>query len=211
LRFEKEQSMKIKASGWLHMRLDTLLLLVTLATVAVAYYTAQNDRRKWHSTLNRVETACGLPPIQDVMKLEIAPMSKPNRFMSNASESRFEWMVWVPYGGAKVVGYTDQPMHDPLEAIGTKQIGFGRHKVAIVFKRRDQPTRLLVDGEELFSRKNDRSWNISLPASVSVGGSVQPPNDSSAVLFMALGHVRLEANEAYDASKHQFGLKVWLE
>jgi hypothetical protein len=89
-----------------------------------------------------------------------------------------------------------------------KQIGFGRHRLAI--GTHSKQTQLKVDGEVLFSRVNDRSWNIAMPAALSLRGSVHP-SGSREVIFMARGHVRLAADEAYDADKHQFGLKVWLE
>ncbi|MDX1927654.1 MAG: hypothetical protein SFV81_14125 [Pirellulaceae bacterium] len=83
----------------------------------------------------------------------------------------------------------------------------GRHRIALVG---DKPNtihpELTLAGKKIIERDQ---VTIRLPGDA-LSGYIQPVPPKPELIFRALGSVRLQADEEYDAVKHRFGLQVWI-
>jgi hypothetical protein len=192
-------------SIFFRMRLGTLMMLVALAGVGSAYYTAHANRVRWQSKLNRTETAIGLPRISDLEKLEVIATTDPAR--QGYLGTQASWMIWVPFGSKGSLRYATKNLTSEFPSgFSEVKLGQGRHTVVLTQERGIWD--LAVDKVSLFRGEPTRDWNISLPWKHRLGSRSQPTK--SEVLLHAVGSVRLTIDEEYDRAKHSFGLKIWL-
>ena len=185
----------------LTLRLDTLLLLMTLAAVGAAYFKSHRSRVDWQARLNRIEAASGLPRVHDVLKLEVsAARNKDKEFTA--------WTIWVPVGQTcRLRVATTELIAEFPAKYDEYTLKTGRHRIAVYCDRISGRTELTLDDDKVVDR--DRT-TISLPIESSLRGFVQPTRAKSEMIFRGYGSVRLRADEEYDAVKHRFGLQVWV-
>jgi len=185
----------------LTLRLDTVLLLMTLAAVGVAYLKSYRSRVEWQSRLNRVEASSGLPLVHDVLKLEIASARK------NEKE-HLAWTVWVPLRHTCRLRVATTELVDEFPTkFDEYSLNAGRHRVAVFCDRISGKSELTIDGKKVVDRERT---TISLPSAFSLREFVQPVQPKSELIFRAFGSVRLRADEEYDPVKHRFGLQIWV-
>ena len=184
----------------LTVRLDTVLLLMTLAAVAAAYYRSNASRVEWQSRLNRIETSSGLPRVHDVLKLEVAECRR-------TEEELHAWMVWVPVGqSCRIRTATIELVEEFPSKFEEHRLTAGRHRIAVVCDRHSDHAELTIDSKNAIERERT---SVSLPGDY-LRGYVQPSQPKPELIFRALGNVRLKADEEYDPVKHRFGLQVWV-
>ena len=184
----------------LTVRLDTVLLLMTLAAVAAAYYRSSASRVEWQSRLNRIETSVGLPRVHDVLKLEVAECR-------HAEEELHAWMVWVPVGQSCRIRLATTELVDEFPSkFEEHRLTSGRHRIAIVCDRDSVHAEVTIDSKKVIERERT---SVSLPGDY-LRGYVQLTGSKPELIFRALGNVRLKADEEYDPVKHRFGLQVWI-
>ena len=183
----------------LTLRLDTVLLLMTLACVGAAYFKSYESRVKWQSRLNRIEASSGLPRVHDVLKLEVAAARK-------IEPEYLAWTVWVPVGQACRIRVATKELVDEFPSkFDEYRLSAGRHRIAFFFDRISHKAELTIDGKKVVDQ--DRA-TISLPCDF-LSRFVQPKRPKSEMIFRAFGSVRLRADEEYDPVKHRFGLQIW--
>ena len=188
------------ASSIFRMRLGTLLMLVALAAVCSAYYTAHATRVRWQSKLNRTETAIGLPRISDLERLVV--INTTGRPLSQTES----WMIWVPFGKEVRLRYATKNLTDEFPSGFTEvKLGQGRHTVELTH---GAMTILEVDKVRLFQGDHTREWNISVPWKHRLAGRSQPTK--AELVLHAVGCVRLSVDEEFNTRKHSFGMKIWL-
>jgi hypothetical protein len=185
----------------LTLRLDTVLLLMTLAAVGVAYFKSYGSRVEWQSRLNRLEASSGLPRVHDVLKLEIAAARK-------YEKEHLAWTVWVPQGQTCRLRVATTELVDEFPSkFDEYRLHAGRHRIAVFCDSISDKSELNIDGKKVVDRERT---TISLPSAFSLSGFVHPTRPKSEMIFQAFGSVRLRADEEYDPVKHRFGLQVWI-
>ena len=180
------------------IRLDTLLLIMTLAAIIVAYYVADKNRDAWQQRLGRLETAVGLPRIRDVRNLELAAMRKENG-----------WSVWIPSDQTVKLCIATEDL-DNVDAKPQQEIVLrpGRNLIKIAKTTGEASASLLLNNEMIFSRPFSRLWNIQVALGASKEFEVVTTRQQ---LFQSYSNVRLEVDEPFDPVKHRTGLRIWLE
>ena len=180
-------------------------MLVALAAVCSAYYTAHANRVRWQSKLNRTETAIGLPRISDFERTEVIDTTDSTRQGHRGTQA--SWMIWVPYGTTVKLRYSTKNLTSEFPN-GFSEVTLvpGRHTVVLTQARGIWD--LGVDKVSLFQGEHTLDWNISFPWKHRLVGRSQPTKGE--VLLHAVGSVRLTIDEEYDPAKHSFGLKIWL-
>lgn len=196
------------ASSWLHIRLDTLLLLVTLATVGAAYFKARATRLDWQLQLNRLEKAKGIPFITDITQAEVVGLMAP---FNNHYPIKQVWYVWIPIGQSAQIrlatsGFA-QEFPDRYESFTLVP---GRHCLSVYQLSANASLKVLLEGKAIWERAPDGHWNIASPCEYSLSSKGSKFPKAPEVIFSARGNLRLKADEEFKPEMLDFGLKMWL-
>jgi hypothetical protein len=189
--------------GKLSMRLDTMLLLMTLAAVIVGFIQARAMSLRWQTQLSRIETATGLPRIKDVTKLEVV-IEEDTRTPA--------WTIWVPYEMTCRLRVATQgievpfpPQYDEYELLA------GRHTIKIATSPSFPKMQLQLDGKEILVQEKSRNWNLAGKPETMIHDSVQPVENKPVVLFRRFGRIRPNPEDERELRKHRVGLLIWVE
>jgi hypothetical protein len=197
--------MQLKSHNRFHLRLDTLLLLVTLAVVFVAYFKARSTRQDWQLRLNRLETASGLPFIADITQAEVSSVR------SLATRQNPIWYIWIPYGQSASICLATTGFDQEFPSrCDTFKLGPGRHRLMLDRKSSNSKTKISLDDQIIWERAADSRWNLAFPWTYSLSSKGNSFPKSPETLFYARGNLRLRANEEFRPEMLDFGLKIWL-
>lgn len=193
-----QQERSKRRSKLLAVRLDTILLLMTLAAIFVAYFVADKNREAWQQRLSRLETAVGLPRVRDIRNLEVALMKKEQA-----------WSIWVPSGRSLKLRLATAGLDSTKPTIEHERVlKPGRNILKFAKPNGISSAAVMLNSEPIFTREFSRLWNIR--ATVSGGYDYQVVNGPMQ-LFESFSNVRLEVDETFDPIKHRSGLRIWLE
>jgi hypothetical protein len=187
----------------LAMRLDTVLLLMTLAAVVVGFIQARSMSLRWQSQLSRTETAAGLPRVKDVTKLEV---------VIEDDSSTPAWTIWVPYETTCKLRVATQRIETPIPAdFEEYPLSAGRHSIRIATKPSMPKLQLKLDGNEILLKQKSRNWNVSGIPETMLRDSIQEASDKPVVLFRRFGRIRPNSDDEREMRKHRVGLMIWIQ
>jgi hypothetical protein len=200
--FEVHNQSRPKGSR-LSMRLDTLILLMTLAAVVVGFIQARSMSLRWQSQLSRIETASGLPRIKDVTKLEV---------VIEEDSSTPAWTIWVPYETTCTLRVATQWIEVPLPTdFDEYHMAAGRHTIKIATTPSSPKLQLKLDGNEILLKEKSRTWNVAGKPEAKVTDSIQPRSNKPVVLFRRFGRIRPNPEDERELRKHRVGLMIWMQ
>lgn len=190
--------------GRWNLRLSTVLLLLTAATVSVAYYQSRAKRVVAAELLRRMQIAAGIPPILDESQFQLDEVDQ-------------VWYLWVPPGRKCEVRYafhlaSDGSFPENFEMV---ELEAGRHKLELQWQyragsMRTYPVRLAIGSETVLDRATGREWNVSHELERFAGVEQFSKWAGEITLLKLGGTVRLAVDESYDAERHSFGLHLWI-
>ena len=182
----------------LSIRLDTLMLIMTLVAIVVAIFVADKNLVAWQQRLSRLETALGLPRVRDIRNIEVATMHKEQG-----------WSIWVPSGRTAKVCFATEDLDSsspPIE--GEFLFKTGRNIVKLPKPSGTSSATILLNSEPIFTRDFSRLWNIN--SNISAGYDFATVRNRTE-LFKSFSNVRLKVDEPFDPVKHRCGLRIWIE
>ncbi len=194
----EQSKTELRRTHRLSMRLDTLMLIMTLAAIVVAIFAADQNRDAWQKRLSRLETAIGLPRVRNVSHIEVAPMQKENG-----------WSIWVPSGRTVKLRLATEgldSLNPPIES--EHMLKTGRNILRIYRPPIGPSASVSLNSEEIFARSFSRLWNMQLHVG---GGYDYKTVHGPFQLLNSFSNVRLKVDEPFDPVKHRSGLRIWIE
>lgn len=183
----------------LQFKLGTLLVMMALCGSAMAYYLARSNRQRLTTQMNILASLEGRAPVADVSIYSLNLRNKRDDSLA----------LWIPRRGQlKICWATNLAHEDGPAKVDAITLSEGSHTVRVRSLRNE--TSLLVDNKIVFNRRHSKDWNVAQPISWELSGDHELTTPTTVVLA-TVGIATLRSDEAYDAEKHRFGLKIWLE
>ncbi len=178
------------------IRLDLLLWIAAFGCCWFGYRTARAHRDRAVLHLTRLESAAGLPTIEDVNRLDI------DTCWSHDSQ-KLAWQVWVPRGKPVRLRAITTGLFNPIpQKYFERQLPFGRHKIVLALPTENARFQDIWVDDAHWAIRDDREKVIS--------GMKKKPS-TEIVLHSEFQKATLGAREAYDPEKHAIGIKLWLQ
>jgi hypothetical protein len=178
------------------IRLDLLLLIAAFGCCWFGYRTARSHRDRAVLQLTRLESAAGLPPIEDMNRLNVDPSE-------SLDPQKLVWQIWVPRGKPIRLRAATNGLFNPVpKKYFERQLPFGRHRIVL-----DVP---MENARFQDIWVDNTHWPIRDEQN-KVTSDLRTPPRSEVVLHSEFQKATLGADEAYDSEKHAIGIKLWLQ